>query len=220
MLSSLGGTLQQAAQIRFSERVFRRALAVDADNRAALLGLAVNHEKIGDWEQAAELLDTLVEAYPGDGEARLRLAVNLRRLDRKKAAERHLAEILAGEPERWVLPLACQELARLHAGRGDVDAAVEVLRAGIARHPGSQKLYLQLAFLHDARQETDEARRTLAEMSLRASSRGESPRHRYTHWPTAALEEARRELEAEAATRRGDLAAALETSGWPLKGRI
>ena len=59
---------------------------------------------------------------------------------------------------------------------------------------------------------------TMPEMSLRASSRNESPRRRYTRWPTSALEETRRELDAETATKLGDLAAALETSGWPLKG--
>ncbi len=218
VLSSLGGTLQQAAQLRFSQRLFRRALAVEPDNRAALLGVAFNHEKIGDWEEAVEYLDALVEAYPQEGEGRLRLAINLRRMEREKAARRHLEEILAGEHPRWILSLACQELARLHTDNGDLDAAVEALRAGIARLPGSQKLYLQLAFLHDARQEAEKARQTLAEMSLRASSRNESPRRRYTRWPTSALEETRRELDAETATKLGDLAAALETSGWPLKG--
>ncbi len=217
VLASLGGMLQQADQIRFSQRVFRRALTVDSGNRAACLGLAVNHEKIGDWETAAEHLTTLVEAYPQDGEGRLRLAVNLRRLERKKAAQRHLEEVLAGEHPRWVLSLASQELARHEIEGGDLDRAVEILDAAIARLPGSQKLYLQLAFLHDARQEPEAARRTLVEMSLRASSRDPSSRRRYTRWPTAALEETRRELAAETASRRGELAAALAAGGWPLE---
>lgn len=214
VLASLGSILQRSNMMRFSEGVFKRALHFGPRNEIALLGLAFNHEKIGDWERAVEYLSALVDAHPQHGEGRLRLAVNLRRLERTKAAQRQLEEILAGEHRRWVLSLACQELARHHTARGDFEEAEKILAAGIERLPGSQKLYLELAFLHEAQARPDEVRATLDAMSLRELSNTETPRRRYASWPTRGLAETRQALRAEAASLTGELAAALAASRW------
>ena len=214
-LASVGGILQQVDLIRFSGSLFKQALAIDGRNENALLALAVSHEKIGQYKEAIDYLDDLLKVRPDHGEGRLRLAINLIREDRKKAARRHLETLLKGRHRPWVLSLAYQKLADLHLAAGEPETAEELLRQGIARLADDQKLHLQLAFLLDARQERDAARQVLDQLGQRPSRRGTSPRHRYTEWPAEAFAETRRGLIAAAEARTERLGTALGASGWP-----
>ncbi len=208
-LISLGGVVQQAGLVDLSDELFLRALALEAGNEAALLGLAATDERVGDPAAAVAHLEDLLAVAPDHGQARLRMAVNLMRLDRRRAARRHLERLVAGRPAPWLLSLGYQELARHHVSAGRWETAAEVLRAGTERLPQDEKLHLLLAFVHDALARPDEALAVLERLELPRPGTGISARGRYARWPTEAIRRTRDALLATAAAQRADLVAAL-----------
>ena len=211
LAANLAGDLQRIAVLQLSEDLFRQALASQPRHRGALLGLASRLEKKGDYAEAAELLETLIDSWPDDSHAALRLAISLRRLDRSRDAGRILEELVAGESPAWVHSLACQELAGLRL-RQDAAAAEAVLRRCLERSPQDQKLLLQLAFVVSSAGRPQEAQQLVALHSFRAGSApAASPRYRYSLWPAEALAATRDRVRARALAELPTLAAALGT---------
>ncbi len=200
-LASLGGHLQKFNTLPVAEDLYRRALELDPEHEAPLIGLATIREPYGDHDSAAELLERFLAARPNDPQARLRLAINLRRLGKTERALALLRESVSVPETDWITALAYQELANLHLAGERHGEARAVLEEGLTRHPEVQRLYLQLAALLDRMALAGEAREVLARLDPRAGSSEESPRLRYCNTPTAPFARARRSL-AEAALRR------------------
>ncbi|HEX7185423.1 MAG TPA: hypothetical protein VF756_26600 [Thermoanaerobaculia bacterium] len=202
----LAAELVKTAPSSVRSRVFQRALDLDAENEAALLCRAVDFERQSKPAEAVSTLELLLRSHPQNGEARLRLALNVERLGRKGEARRLLQEIVAGQPEPWQLALAYQELGRMLVADGDLEAAERALREGLKRLPDDEKLTLQLAMIHELRQSPEQASEAL--QPLRPGT-GESARRRYNRMPTELLDEVWSGLVRAADERRASLAAAL-----------
>lgn len=213
VVASLGGHLQQALALGASTAAFEAALALDARNDAARLGLAATQEKTGHYPEAAAQLRQLLESNPRHPEAQLRLAINYLRTGEETRGQAMLEKLMLGEAPAWVAVLAFEELARLQASRHKTREAVTILRAGTQRFPDNQRLLLLLAFqqdrLLDVSGSLESARRAAA-----AQETGNTPRLRYNEWPRDDLEEGRRLIAESAQPRQRLLAEALRmTSG-------
>jgi tetratricopeptide (TPR) repeat protein len=149
ILTSLGGMLQEAAQQLPAADMFQLAAEMDPRNTAALIGLATVLEKNTRYEPAVETLRRLVAADPDHGEGKLRLAVNLHRLEKTAEALPLLQELTTSKGEDWVVSLAAQELADIHREAGKLDLARKVLEAAIERFPADPRLYVQLSSVLD-----------------------------------------------------------------------
>jgi Flp pilus assembly protein TadD len=213
LVLALAGELAASAPAGLRERVFRRVVALDPDNEAALLCLAVDAERQGRPPEALTALDRLLRAHPGNGEAQLRRALALGRLGRRTEARRQLAELVAAPDAAtaWWFPIAYQELARLAIDEESWDAAEKILRTGLERLPGDEKLLLELAALYDRRGRPADARALLAgwQPAGRAEPETASARRRYTQLPLARLAAAHAGLEQSAAERLPSLAAGM-----------
>jgi tetratricopeptide (TPR) repeat protein len=158
LLTSLGGLLQQSAQQLPAAEMFQQAVELDPKNVAALLGLAAIYEKNAQTESAVKHLRRLLEVDPGSIEGRLRLALNLRRLqDHGAEAAKLLTELTAVKEPSWAMPLAFQELARLDSDTGKTAEAEKVLRQALERYPNDLRLHIQLAAVLDRRGAPGEA---------------------------------------------------------------
>jgi len=197
-----------------SERAFKRALVYDESNQIALLSLAVHQERQSHYEQAVDYLQKLVRSHPEDAEGRLRLALNLIRLDKKKEAERTLAELAAdASAPDWVVSLAYQELARALTARQELGAAEKVLEAALQRLPGDEKLLIQRSMLLDLRRDAGDARDMLAAVKAAPDPKQRSARRRYGELPLEALDHAWNALRSSVIVRLPSLAAAMAKVG-------
>ncbi|MCP4660130.1 MAG: hypothetical protein GY856_32410 [bacterium] len=200
-LVSLAGYLQEIGARHEAQQAFERALGFDPTHEAALLALAVIHEAFGHYEMAADLLQRLRKVGPLDPEARLRLAINLRRLGSRRQALRLLRKCIEDPAPSWVTALAYQELANLRMEEQHDEEAAAILREAIARLPGNQRLYVQLAAVLDGLERPAEARAVVDQLDPLAGRDVDSPRLRYTRIPTREIVEARRMLAAGATSR-------------------
>src|SRR4051812_10654753 len=117
LLTSLGGLLLQSAQQLPAAGMFQKGIELGGRNIAAPLALSTIYEKNAQAQTAVRLLRQTLEIEPANAEARLRLALNLKRLDQDAEARKLLAELMADKEPSWVTPLAYQELARLEGER-------------------------------------------------------------------------------------------------------
>lgn len=204
-LASLAGRLQEANLPSNSRRLYRRAIDFDPQNRVALLGLAISHERYGEYSLALGFLETLVASHPAFGEGMLRLAVNLERIGVRQRSQELLARVRQSESPDWVRSLAAQESARMLVEDDKLDEAAILLERSLEelskRDLGS--VYL-LTHIYDRRREAYRALELVK--NLPASANGASPRKTYDSWPEAELEEIRGEL-TQAATVRASLVA-------------
>ncbi|MEM9596952.1 MAG: VWA domain-containing protein [Acidobacteriota bacterium] len=221
-LASLGGHLQAKGRTASLE-LFDRAVDLDPSNEAALLGLAAYYEKRGGpYDRVVAYLDRLVEARPASREGRLRLAINLLRvaelavtLERSAkvaAAEAHFRRLMEEPGSDWIYSLAAQELARHLARTQQVKPATLALEEAIERRPEDQKLHIQLTYLRDRSHGAHQARKLAKRVSRELATRAPADRGRYNQWPSVAMDQDRRELDAGAAQRLGTLASALGRS--------
>ncbi len=193
-LVSLGGYLYEIGATPSAQKAFEVALEYDEHQEAALLSLAVIHESFGHYDAAVDALRRYQKVYPGQPEARLRLAINLGRMGSRRKAEPLLRRSLLGDNPEWVRVLAYQELARQLIAERQATAAIALLQEAIQEFPEYQRLYLQLASVLDRGGRPREARDVLAAMDPRAGRNLDSPRLRYTHMSRRPLLEARQHL--------------------------
>jgi tetratricopeptide (TPR) repeat protein len=191
LLLGLASHLAESASVELRERIFRQILAYDKDEPSAHLDLAAQAEREGRYPDAVAHLEHLLRAHPEDAEARIRLAVSLRRLGKPADADKLLAGLIQAKEatEPWVLALAYQETGRALLAAGRLDEAERFLRGGLERLPGDEKLLLELAEIFDRRGDPAQARQVLA--GYHPTREGaESARHRYNRLPSAALDHA------------------------------
>jgi|GEM_PF-2550190 len=209
-LATFGAELMRSGTRHVGEATLRRVLADDPADEIALLELAADAERRGDHATAGPPLETLLHANPEHREARLRQAVDLARMGRSAEAEQRLTALLADETEAWRLALAYQELARLRLTAKETRRAEAILREGLKRLPGDEKLTLLLAELQEKSWLTADARQTVAGLKPETGGGGGAARHRYSLPPEEPMASALASLNREAVARRPALAAALE----------
>ncbi len=212
ILTSLGGMLQQAAQQLPASDMFQLAAEMDSHNTAALIGLASVLEKNARYEPAIDTLRRLLAADPDHAEGKLRLAVNLHRLDKTAEALPLLQEVAASKADDWVVSLAVQELAEIHREKGKLDAARAVLEAGIERYPSDPRLYVQLAAVLDRAGQARTAQDMMDKvMELKQQPPETAARFLYNTVREETFQAARRFLDENAQSRFSVLAQALDT---------
>ena len=212
ILTSLGAMLQDAYQQLPAADLFTLAAEMDPRNTAALLGLSTVFEKNARYEAAVETLRRLVQADPDHAEGKIRLAVNLHRLQQTDEARTLLEGVVASEAEAWVASLAVQELAALHREAGKLDAARKVLEAGIERFPNDPRLYVQLSSVLDRKGESRSAHALMEKVvELRQQAPEAAARFLYNTVREETFVEARRFLDENARSRFSVLAQALDT---------
>lgn len=219
-LSSIGSTLLYEGRAAGFE-LLERSLVLDPLNEPAHLSLAAYYEKFGGpYERAVEWLDQLVLRRPDSREGRLRLAINLLRLEGSAAAAwplaredaaHHFERLIADPQNDWISSLAVQELARLQRDRPEEAAAG--LEEALARRPDDAEIRIQLTYLYDRLGRAEKSRALAEELAAGAAGAagetGASPRGKYNHWSSEALGEARRTLLEGAMDRIGVLRTAL-----------
>ncbi len=211
ILTSLGGMLQEAAQQLPAADMFQLASEMDPRNTAALLGLATVFEKNARYEPAVDTLRRLVQADPEHAEGKLRLAVNLHRLEKTDEARPLLQELAASQADDWVVSLAAQELAAIHREKGSLDAARTVLEAALKRFPNDPRLYVQLSSVLDRAGQTRSAQ-DLMEKAVEVRQTPETAaRFLYNTIREESFQAARRFLDENAQSRLSVLAQALDT---------
>jgi tetratricopeptide (TPR) repeat protein len=160
LLTSIGGLLLQYAQQLPAAEMFQKAVELDPHNVPALLALATVYEKNAQALTTVKLLRNVLGVEPANAEGRLRLALNLKRLDRAAESRKLLAGLVAEKDPSWVIPLAYQELARLdveEGKKGKSPEAEKLLREAIDRFPDDLRLRIQLAAVLDRRGAPGEA---------------------------------------------------------------
>lgn len=214
-LAALGLGLLEDRHLTAARRVLGRALEIDPAQPAALLGLATDHEVHGRYPEAVAALERLIavrpEASPRSSEARLRLAVNCARTGRWRDAENGFQALIEDPAaDEWTVMVAYEELAEMRLRGADPAAAARLLRQGLGRFPGAERLRLQLAFALERGGDPAEARRMIEELARRPPPAEPSPRERYSRSPDSAQALALAGLSASAAERLGALRAALD----------
>ena len=162
------------------------------------------------------LSKTLLAGSPEDPEGRLRLAVNLARMDRAADAEGILRELIEpGQPvPDWVQSVAVQELGRILIDRDEFDEAGVLLGSISETNPGDPTLPILVAYVSD-REGRPSLKSDLSEaLGQGAVATASSPRLRYSRMPRQALSDMRAELRGESRAQLAALAEAL--SGDPV----
>ncbi|HEY7214761.1 MAG TPA: tetratricopeptide repeat protein [Thermoanaerobaculia bacterium] len=199
--------LRSGVQSR-ANQLFQRVLAEDPGNEMVLLELATSAERRGMHQEATGHLNALLRAHPKNREARLRRALDLKHLGNTAEAMDILRELIREEPVDWCLHIAYQELARMLTAGGQ-PGAEKLLREGLERMPGDEKLTLQLAAALERGGLRGEARDVLARFKLEGDDAGGAARRRYNHPPDSLLESLVAELDREATQRMPALVAAV-----------
>ena len=187
------------------------ALELDPGQPLALLRLAIHEERAFRPAAAVDLLRRLVAATPADGQAHLRLGVNLRRLGSIGEAVRELTSASAEGAPVWVREMAYGELAAIAREQGQHDRAEMLLRDGIDK-VGGEQLYLQLAFYLEQRDRSREAVQWVNKMPVEEGQERPSARHVYAQDPEREMAAVRDRLRTAAAKARTRLAELLATS--------
>jgi tetratricopeptide (TPR) repeat protein len=215
LLTSIGGLLLQYAQQLPAAEMFQKAVELDPHNVPALLALATVYEKNAQALTTVKLLRNALGVEPANAEGRLRLALNLKRLDRTDESRKLLAGLVAEKDPSWVIPLAYQELARLdveEGKKGKSPEAEKLLREAIDRFPDDLRLRIQLAAVLDRRGAPGEANALLDKLlSAPLSREAGSSRYLYNAVRADEFASTRAFLDENSKSRLQVLAQALNT---------
>jgi hypothetical protein len=208
-LSTFGVELVRSGLGATGGHTLRRVLTEDPGDEIVLLELAAAADRSGDRAGAAGYLTALLRTHPENRDARLRLILARARLGQTAEAEEKLRDLLREETGGWRLTLAYQELARLLMAH-DVGAAENVLREGLARLPGDEKLTLLLAAVLDRKGDRGAAREAIAGLIPEGNDGGGAARNRYNRPAEEPFGTVLADLDREATAQRPALATALE----------
>jgi tetratricopeptide (TPR) repeat protein len=211
LLTSLAGMLLKAAQQLQAAELFDQAVELDPRNTAALMGLATIWEKNSQYDDAIGRLKTLLAVEPANDEARLRLALCLKRREKPDLPEarKTLEELVGSGTSPWVMPLAYEELARLYTEGNKGGEAEKTLRKGLERYRGEPRLRLQLAVLLDRKGATKEAGELAEKIVDEPVADDASPRFAYNTVRAEGFAGAREFLDENSRSRLSVLAQAL-----------
>ncbi|HEX3529377.1 MAG TPA: tetratricopeptide repeat protein [Thermoanaerobaculia bacterium] len=209
ILTSLGGLLQQYAQQLPAAEMFYRAMDMDPRNTAAMMGLAIIYEKNSQSQSAIDMLSKILAADPAYSEARLRLALNQKRLGKTDEAQKGLQALADAKDATWVTSVAAQELARLLCEKGQLAGAQKVLEAAVHRFPDDSRMYVELASVLDRKGEMRSAQALMEKVVTMKPAAEDSSRLLYNTTRQETFAEARRFLDENAHSRLSLLAEAL-----------
>jgi len=213
VLASLADSLQRPGITGTSERLFRRALELCPDNVAALMAMAANMERIGQYDRAVRYLESLLKVQPGNSEGRLRLAVNLMRTGIERKGE-ELLHTCAGEGNpAWVRVVAYQEMTLGFIKAERFDQAERLLRQALAAMRGEEGLTMQLTYVLDRLRRPLDARALAKEIGAGPGFEGDSPRFRYAERPSEDLARVQEALTASTPAALEAVASALGETG-------
>lgn len=213
ILTSLGGHLLDASMTSSALSNFNQALVLDPRDSAALRSLGVLAEKVGRLDEAKSIFERLLSIAPDDPEAKVRLALIAGKMkDTDDAAEGLRQAIASPATPAWLAELAVQELGQLLADQNRLPQATQVVHRGVERFPASQRLLIQLSYLHERQGQRGQALEA-AENAAALSVTEPTPRWRYNRWPQDDMIAVRKSLRESVAPRLQLLAAALAASG-------
>ena len=198
--AAFGILLGRSGVMSRADQLLRRVLAEDPGNEIILLELATNAERRGMHAEATGFLNALLRAQPKHREARLRRALDLKRLGNEAEAMEGLRGLTREETVDWCLRIAYQELARMLTSRR-LPGAEKLLREGLQRLPGDEKLTLLLAAALERGGQRGAARDLLARFQLEGNDAGGTARRRFNHPPENLLDDLIADLDREAAER-------------------
>jgi tetratricopeptide (TPR) repeat protein len=176
-LVELARALEQAQQRLSTLLVLREAIALDPASPEVLLDLAFQLESHGFDDEAATILERLLELAPRSDEGRLRLALSRSRAQRHAEAAELLGRVIRDGGSESVLAVAYQELGYSLIRQQRFEEAVRVLRQAVGRLPRVQRLHLELAYALDRAGQAGAAR--AAVVALPADDGRPSPRLSY-----------------------------------------
>lgn len=183
----IGSELQASRSASASGDSFRRAVKLDPQLGRARLGLGLYFEQIGYADEAIKAYDNTPNVQPDRGEAMLRKAIAQIHMGHERSARRGLMALVdpdaASPAEPWVRSVAYQELAMLLLRQDGPLAARDVLQQAVQQLPEVRRLYVLLAFAHNATGRRGAAASVLRQMEKKAEDEvGPSPRHRLAGW--------------------------------------
>lgn len=190
-MALFGDSLVLSGMHSAGRSIFEDALEIDGRNASALVGLARAHERLGEYGEAASVLERLLAERPESEEGRLRLAVCRVRMDLADAAEPLLRALIDRGREPWIVVLAYEELARIYLDRGRFQDAVRLLEEAVGRHPSAERLYLALAY---AKERGGDRRGGDGVLAGAARTKAPTPRYTYGRSFQEGREEIRRQL--------------------------
>jgi tetratricopeptide (TPR) repeat protein len=193
LFTNLGRLWHARAQEPAAAPFYRRALELDPQQPAALLGLAVVYEKHGWLRDASSLLDDVAGHAPEDRETRLRRALVRARSGDPVAALDALDGLAREEADDWIAALAHQERARLLAAAGRVAEAFEAARLGRSRLPCDPALPVLASYYAERSGAADAG--IAATLGSCAGVEEPSPRRLYNQQPRRLLELSAQRLE-------------------------
>ena len=208
-LTSLGSYLQDANLRAGSTSLFSNALELNPQEAAALIGLAAMLEKFSDLQGSAQSLRELVAFAPDDGEALLRLGIDLCRSGRGRQGRQVLRDLLETPASLWILRLTYEGLASSLLDEGRLGDALTVLLDGVEILPEAQRPYLLTALVFDRLGRPHESIDMVRRYSVRRLPTTASPRLIYDSWPKEGVEVLRAQLAVLASDNRPRLATAL-----------
>ncbi|MFQ5525848.1 MAG: hypothetical protein ACE5GX_06255 [Thermoanaerobaculia bacterium] len=203
VLTSFGAQLQEMRSLRGSTAFYHRAVEWDPSNRLALLNIAINFEKVGEYRPAIESFERLLKTWPDYAAAKLRLANCRIRLlgtfqdevhkQRREWALRVFQDLSRSNEADWIRSIAYQEWVRDLLEHGRVNDAEAVLREALDSLHQDQQLKVQLISLLDRTRRRSEAN-ALLDSVKNTQYTGDSARQIYDSFPHTGLDQAREKL--------------------------
>lgn len=145
MLAMQGMSLLQSGEARAAELKFREAIATDAADAQALMGLGIIAHQTGHFPPALELFDRALAAVPGLAAAHVNRGNTLAAMGRHEDAREAFERALAIAPD---LASAQVNLAAALNALGNLDGAVVALERARELQPDSPELLNNLGNLY------------------------------------------------------------------------
>lgn len=174
---SLGKAYFAVNRLQEAQAEFERVVRKTPDSKEAHLRLSGAYLARGEWERAAHAAERAIELGASDSEALYLLGTALTRMGRRQEGQERLREFAKSEADsqdvarhyREIDAISTSAIRALHEGDGN--GAIQQLIQGIASHPASSRLYLNLAMVLSRVGQHQTAVETLESMLKRTNDR-------------------------------------------------
>ena len=154
--NNLGGVLQEMADFEAAETAYLHVVERQAGHGNAWYNLGLCRRKTGRAAEAVDALRRAVGLSPTDPRVLMNYAAALQdheQFDEALQAYRNAIELVPASEPRWVdlMGKLHSSLADVHMQRGDLDAALDVCEAYLAKRPGDSSLLAVKAMVQNDR---------------------------------------------------------------------